>query len=88
MLINFVNNILCIGVEKNNDDAKRNYHSSNRHDAAGDILVTEARLEELRRGTTEFDSCVRNKRSYDKSDDGYWNEGMQVLRQAKRANIL
>ncbi len=31
------------GVEKNNDDTKRHYYSSNRHDAARDILLTEAR---------------------------------------------
>ena len=37
-----------LGVEKNNDDAKRNYFSSNKHDAAREILVTEARQEELR----------------------------------------
>ena len=47
------------GVEKNNDDAKRNYFSSNRHDAAGDILRTEAILEELRRG--KFGVCVRKR---------------------------
>ena len=39
--------IIIIGVEKNNDDAKK---SNNKHDALGDILRTEARLEALRRG--------------------------------------
>ena len=38
------------GVEKNNDAAKKNYFSSNKHDAPGEILKTEARLEALRRG--------------------------------------
>ena len=42
-----------IGVEKNNEDAKRNYYSSNHHDAAREILLTEARLEELKRGSCE-----------------------------------
>ena len=38
---------LCytIGVEKNNDVAKRNYFSSNLHDPAGEILKAEGRLE-------------------------------------------
>ena len=60
------------GVEKNNDDAKRNYFSSNRHNAAGDILLSEARLEDLRRGNEERDSCVRLKRSYEKRSVEYW----------------
>ena len=68
------------GVEKNNDDAKRNYYSSNRHDAAGDILRAEARLEKLRRGTTEIESCVRQKRKYDKGDSGYWEDGILAAR--------
>ena len=73
------------GVEKNNDDAKRNYFSSNRHDAAGDILRTETILEELRRG--KFGVCVRKKRAYEKTNDAYWNEGgIQESRRAKRAD--
>ncbi len=39
------------GVEKNNDDAKRHYYSGKRHDAARDILLTEARMEKLERDT-------------------------------------
>ena len=39
--------IIIIGVEKNNDDAKK---SNNKHDALGNTLRTEARLEALRRG--------------------------------------
>ena len=35
------------GVEKNNDDSRQNYFSSNKWDAPGDILRTEARLEHL-----------------------------------------
>ena len=37
-------------MRRTNDDAKKNYFSSNKHDAPGDILRTEARLEALRRG--------------------------------------
>ena len=34
------------GVEKNNDDARRNYRSSNPWDAAVEMLKTEFRLEQ------------------------------------------
>ena len=37
------NGLLFIGVEKNNDDLKRHYFSSNKHDAAGEIIRCEAR---------------------------------------------
>ena len=43
-------------LEKNNDDARRNYLSSNHLDAPWDILLTEARL-------TALSSCQRQKRS-------------------------
>ena len=69
------------GVEKNNDDAKRNYFSSNRHDAAKEILATEARLETLRNGTQDRESCVRQKRKYEESDSVYWNESIRTQRQ-------
>jgi len=36
------------GVEKNNDDCRWNYFSSNGWDAPGDILQKEARLELLK----------------------------------------
>ena len=62
-----------IGVEKNNDDSRRNYLSSNRHDAPRETLVTEARLEQL----SEFE---RTKRQYTKADDAYWNDGIYVKR--------
>ena len=35
-----------LGVEKNNDDAQRNYRSSDHWDAAADMLKTEFRLEQ------------------------------------------
>ena len=58
----------CTGVEKNNDDAKRNYFSSNRWDAASDILETEYRLEKL-------SSYNRQKRKYEKQDENDWCGG-------------
>ena len=41
-------NIYHEGVEKNNDDGKRHYFSSNRHDAAAEIVRADERLEILR----------------------------------------
>ena len=37
------------GVEKNNDTSKRNYFSSNKHDAPGEIIRSDYRLNELQR---------------------------------------
>ena len=34
----YLNYTFLIGVEKNNDDARRNYFSSNFHDLIGEIL--------------------------------------------------
>lgn len=48
-------------VEKNNDDARRNYFSSNKWDGAKDILLTEARLEMLK-------EYARVKRGYNKTN--------------------
>ena len=59
------------GVEKNNDDAKRHYYSGNRHDAARDILLTEARMEKLERDTP---TCIRRKREYTKRNSEYWEK--------------
>ena len=57
------------GVEKNNDDARRIYFSSNRWDASTDIIQTEARLETLQK------TCELEKRAYTKRNETYWNEG-------------
>ena len=66
--------------EKNNDDAKKNYYSSNRHDPCGDILVTEARIEELA-------DTARQKRPYTKRDDQYWEGGgIQEVRKKQKLN--
>lgn len=41
--------LICIGVEKNNDDAKRIfYRSINKWDASSDILATEHRIHQLK----------------------------------------
>ena len=39
---------ILAGVEKNNDDGKRHYFSSNRHDAAAEIVRADERLEIIR----------------------------------------
>ena len=57
---------VLLGVEKNNDQAKKNYFSSSKHDGASEILKTEARITQLHRGTAELQSCKRPKRSYTK----------------------
>ncbi len=59
------------GVEKNNDDAKRHYYSGKRHDAARDILLTEARTEKLERDTP---TCIRKKTEYTKRNSEYWGK--------------
>ena len=64
----FIFQHLVAGVEKNNDDAQRNYFSSNLHDPAGEVLKAEGRLE-----VTE--QHRREKRKYTKGDDAYWKEG-------------
>ncbi len=55
------------GTEKNNDDARRNYFSSNHLDATKEILLTEARLDSL----VDF---RREKQEDKKTDDEYWSE--------------
>ena len=57
-----------LGVKRNNTDAKRNYFSSSRWNAAADILQTEVRLEQL-------SGYERQKRQYTKHNDEYWYEG-------------
>ena len=73
------------GVEKNNDDSKRHYYSSNKHDAPAEIIRSDARLEMLRQGTGGYPSCERKKRKYDKHDEEYWSGGgIQKSRRDKR----
>ena len=74
----FLDSYLCTsGVEKHNDDAKRNYFSSNRWDAPADIMMTAYRLEVLQ-------EYSREKRAYTKRDSAYWHEGGIVALRAKR----
>ncbi len=73
---------LLIGVEKNNDVARRNYFSSNLHDPAGEILKAEGRFE-----VTEHHK--RQKRKYTKRDDEYWiNGGIQENRKCRRVTDI
>ena len=69
---------LFLGVEKNNDTAKRNYYSSNRWDAAKEILLSEARIEKM------TPVCSRKKRAYNKEDTEYWETKIVQSRQARR----
>ena len=50
-----------IAVEKNNDDARKNYLSSNRLDGAREILLSDARAEVL-----SSKGCERQVRGYHK----------------------
>ena len=71
ILLELTTNYSITGVEKNIDDAKRHYYSGNRHDAARDILLTEARIEKL---TWDTPTCVRTKRKYTKKNADYWEK--------------
>ncbi len=82
-LLELTTNNSLTGVEKNNDDAKRHYYSGNRHDAARDILLTEARIEKLAWDTP---SCVRTKRKYTKKNADYWEK--EILEKRKRPSTL
>ena len=66
-----------IAVEKNNDDARRNYHSSNRLDGAKEIVLADARLETLR-------DYSREKRPYNKTNSDYWE---RYLREEKKNRV-
>ena len=56
------------GVEKHNDDAKHAYLSSNKWDATGDLIKTEARIECLQKYAVA-------KRKHNKHNATYWYEG-------------
>ena len=75
-----------IGVEKNNDDSKCHYFSSNKHDAPGEIIRSECRQEALRQGVWDHPTCVRQKRSYSKVDSDYWNGGIKEVRKRSRTS--
>ena len=74
-----------VGVEKNNDDLKRHYFSSNKMDAAGEIVRGDYRQETLRHGVCGHPSCHREKRAYNQKDEQYWKEGgIQEVRKKAR----
>ena len=66
-----------IGVEKNNDDAKHDFYSSNRHDPCGEVLRTEKRLEHL------HCSCRGEKPPYCKHNQQYWGGDISEERAEK-----
>ena len=73
-----------VGVE--NNTSKRNYFSSNRHNAPAEIIKSDFRLESLKRGVLGHSSCECEKRKYTKRNDEYWNNGgIQEVR--KRARV-
>ena len=79
--------IRILGVEKNNDDSKRHYFSSNKHDAPGEIIRSEFRQEALRQGVWNHSTCIRQKRNYTKVDSGYWDGGgIQEVRKRSRGD--
>lgn len=70
-----------VGVEKNNDDAKRHFHSCNGHDPSKDMLLAEATMDALKRMQP---SVVRQKRAYTKRNAEYWEGGIVDQRRSKR----
>ena len=80
--------IYFAGVEKNNDNSKRHYFSSNKHDAPGEIIRSECRQEALRQGVWDHPTCVRKRRSYTKQDEEYWTGGgiQEVRKRAREDN--
>lgn len=70
---------LMLGVENNNNDAKRNYFSSNLHDVFKEVIKAEWRL----KNSEKHD---RRNRKYDKKDDNYWNEGTKEQRKRPRSD--
>lgn len=71
LFIYFIHN--NVGLEKNNDCARRNYFSSNHLDPPKEIIVTEARLNQLAK-------YKREKRKYEKKSDDYWQNEIYTKR--------
>ena len=75
-----------VGVEKKNDTSKRNYFSSNRHNAPAEIIKSDFRLESLKRGVSGHGSCECEKKEVHK-DNEYWNNrGIQEVRKCARVS--
>lgn len=73
-------NLILVGVEKNNDAAKRVLRrKSNNWDRPADVLQTEARLWALR-------SQERQPRAYKKKAETYWFSDIKESR-AKRRRV-
>jgi tRNA/tmRNA/rRNA uracil-C5-methylase (TrmA/RlmC/RlmD family) len=71
------------GVEKINDDIKKNHHSkTNKWDATVDTLQVRKMIMHL---TSE--NCERDKRNYTKSTNEYWSDIILKQRAAKKTNI-
>ena len=71
---------LLLGVEKNNDDARRVVRrKSNNWDSPTDVLLTESRLYSLRKRE-------RTPRSYKKKNTEYWDTEIKESR-AKRQRL-
>jgi hypothetical protein len=70
------------GVEKINDDIKKNHQKTNKWDATVDALQVRKRIEHL---TSE--NCERDKRNYTKSTNEYWSDIIFKQRAAKKAKI-
>jgi hypothetical protein len=66
-----------IGVENNNNLAKRNYFSSNLHDVTGEVLKAEWRQEQT-------ENYKRKKRGYTKHDHDYWEKEISENRKRQR----
>ncbi len=67
-----------VGTEtNNNDDARKNYISSNHLDGPRNILLMEEKLEKLAQ-------YKRTKRSYNKVNTEYWEE--DIYRKRKRTD--
>lgn len=58
--------LIHIAVEKNNDEARKHYNSSNRLDGGHEIVLADARMEQLQ----------HEKRKYKKTNDEYWTSGL------------
>ena len=80
--------IMYTGVEKNNDDSKCHYFSSNKHDSPGEIIRSECQQEALRQSVRDHPTCARRMRSYYKRDDvkDYWKGSHEMFRR-KRCNF-
>ena len=69
--------LTVLGVEKNNDDARRIIQRKSNHDDPAEVLRTEYRLEALKHRE-------RKHRKYTKRAQKYWDELIKTKRGKKR----